>query len=46
MKTKRMISFTPVMYSRLQARAEKLDISLSELVRRILDEYLATTRTK
>lgn len=38
--TKRLISFTPKSYVKLQAQAEKNQISVSELVRRIVDNHL------
>lgn len=37
---KRLISFSEPQYDKLKQRAEKLGISVSELVRRIVDAYL------
>jgi hypothetical protein len=41
---KRLISFAPKMYRRLQRRARQLEISVAELVRRIIDEWWAEGR--
>ncbi len=38
--TKRMISFSDPQYERLKAQAKEKGINISELVRRIVDEYL------
>lgn len=39
-KAKRLISFSPSALGVLKSRAAKLDISVSELLRRIVDEWI------
>jgi predicted CopG family antitoxin len=38
MKTKRLISFSEAAYEWLKAEAERFDLSVSEFVRRLVDE--------
>jgi hypothetical protein len=38
MKTKRLISFSTAAFEWLKSEAERLDLSVSELVRRFVDE--------
>lgn len=39
-KVKRLISFSPSALEVLKVKAQKLDISVSELLRRIVDEWI------
>ena len=38
---KRMMFYTPPMFSRLTALVEKTGLSLTEIVRRAIDDYLS-----